>query len=70
MLNIQIDNPELEKNIKQTYGDDAQSMGRAFFDFIHQQKIKHDIGVSIKQLDDGKAISMEKVMKHLQAKYE
>ena len=70
MLNIQIDNPELEKSIKQTYGDDTKSIGKAFFDFIQQQKLKQDIGVSIQQLDDGKAIPMENVMRDIQGKYE
>jgi len=55
MLNIQIDNPELEENIKQTYGDDVQSMASAFGEFIKQQRIRQDIAVSIKQLDAGEA---------------
>lgn len=70
MLNIHIDNPELEKNIKQTYGDDTRSIARAFFEFIHQQKIKQDIGVSIEQLESGEGISLGDVMKDIRAKYE
>ncbi len=70
MLKIQIDNPELEKSIKQTYGNDTKSIAKAFSDFIQQQKLKQDIGVSITQLDDGKAIPMENVMRDIQTKYE
>jgi len=43
MLNIQIDNPELEKNIRQTYGDDSQLIANAFLEFIRQQGIKSRI---------------------------
>lgn len=70
MLKIQIDNPELEKSIKQTYGHDTKSIAKAFSDFIQQQKLKQDIGISITQFDDGKAIPMENVMRDIQAKYE
>lgn len=69
MLNIHIDNPELEKNIKQTYGEDTKSIARAFFDFIQQQKIKQDIGISIEQLDAGKGIPLGDAMKDIRAKY-
>ena len=70
MLNIHIDNPELEKNIKQTYGEDTNSIARAFFEFIQQQKIKQDIGISIEQLDAGKGILLADVMNDIRAKYE
>ena len=70
MLKIQIDNPELEKSIKQTYGNDTKSIAKAFSDFIQQQKLKQDIGISITQLDDCNAIPMENVMRDIQAKYE
>ena len=70
MVNIQIDNPELEVIIKQTYGNNTKSIGRAFFDFIQQQKLNQDIGVSITQLDDGREIPMENVMRDIQATYE
>lgn len=70
MLNIHIDNPELEKNIKQTYGEDTKSIARAFSDFIQQQKIKQDIGISIEQLDAGEALPLGDVMNDIRAKYE
>jgi len=70
MLNIHIDNPELEKDIKQTYGDDTRSIASAFFEFIRQQKIKQDIGVSIEQLESGEGISLGDVMKDIRSKYE
>lgn len=58
MLNIHIDNPELEQSIKQAYGEDTKSIANAFFEFIQQQKIKQDIGISIEQLDAGESISL------------
>lgn len=70
MLNISIDNPELEKKLKQAYGDDEPSMTRAFCDFIEQQKIKYDIGISIKQFDAGDSIPLKKVMNNIRVKYE
>ena len=70
MLNIQIDNPELEKNIRQTYGDDSQSIANAFLEFIRQQSIKQDIGISIKQLDAGEGLPLTQVMEGIRSKYE
>ena len=70
MLNIHIDNPELERSIKQTYGEDSNSIARAFAEFIHQQRIKQDIGVSIEQLDAGEGISMKQTINDIRGKYE
>ena len=70
MLNIRIDNPELEKNIRQTYGEDTISIANAFSEFIHQQKIKQDIGSSIEQLDAGEGLTLGNVMEDVRAKYE
>ncbi|MCF6286717.1 MAG: hypothetical protein L3K26_16215 [Candidatus Hydrogenedentes bacterium] len=70
MLNIQIDNPELEESIQQCYGDDFESIAKAFFAFIQQERIKRDIGVSITQLDSGEGIPMRAVMQEIRAKYE
>ena len=47
MLNIPIDDPELEKSIRETYGDNAQSIARAFAAFIQQEQLKDDIRVSV-----------------------
>ena len=70
MLNIQIDNPELEKSIKRAYGDDTQSIAIAFSEFIQQQKIKRDIGISIKQLNAGEGIPLADAIGEIRAKYE
>jgi len=70
MLNIHIDNPELEKNIKQTYGEDTKSIAKAFFEFIQQKKIKQDVDISIEQLDTGEGIPLGEVMDSIRAKYE
>jgi len=70
MLNIQIDNPELEQQVKETYGDDLQSVAQAFSAFIQQERIKRDVGVSIAQLDAGKGLPMKTVMQEIRSKYE
>jgi len=70
MLNIQIDNPELEKSIQQAYGDDVHSLANAFGEFIKQQEIKQDISISIKQLDAGEGLPLNEVMKEVRRKYE
>lgn len=70
MLNIRIDNPELERSIKQTYGDDSGSLAKAFAEFVRQQRIKQDIGVSIEQLDAGEGIPLEQAIADIRAKYE
>ncbi|VAW97231.1 hypothetical protein MNBD_GAMMA21-866 [hydrothermal vent metagenome] len=70
MLNIHIDNPELEQSIRQTYGEDTKSIANAFFEFIQQQKIKQDIGVSIEQLKAGEGIPLDTAMREIRSKYE
>ena len=70
MLNIQIDNPELEESIRQTYGDDAQSIANAFAAFIRQQRVRQDIGVSIRQLDAGESVPLAEVMEGARSEYE
>jgi len=70
MLNIQIDNPDLEKNIRQIYGNNPQLISNDFLTFIKQKSIKNDIGVSIKQLDAGEGLPLTKVIKDIRSKYE
>lgn len=70
MLKIQIDNPELEASIKQTFGNDSQSIAAAFAAFIRQQRIKQDVGVSIRQLDAGEGVPLAQVMERMRSKYE
>ena len=70
MLCIQIDNSELEENIKQTYGSDEKSLANAFFDFIQTKKIKQDIGISIQQIDSGEAINLKETMDDIRKPYE
>ena len=70
MLNIHIDDPELEQNIKQTFGEDTRAIARAFFEFIQQQRINQDIGVSIEQLEAGESVALGEVVKDIRAKYE
>jgi hypothetical protein len=70
MLNIHIDDPELERDIRQTFGDDARSIARAFSRFIQQQRIRQDIGVSIEQLEAGESTALGDVVKDIRTKYE
>ena len=53
MLNIQIDNPELEESIRQTYGGDVRAIANAFAAFVREQRIRQDVGISISQLEAG-----------------
>ncbi len=70
MLNIEINNPELEENLKQLYGNNKQSLVTAFADFVQQRKIKQDIGTSISQFDAGEALPLQDVMQALRKEYE
>ena len=75
MLTINIDNPELEQSIKQTYGNDKQTLAREFMDFLQltksqQKRIKQDINISIQQLDAGEGIPIEDVFKDIKSRYE
>ena len=57
-------------SIKQTYGDDVQSIANAFGEFIKQQRIRQDIAVSIQQLDAGEGMAMIEVMEGIRSEYE
>ncbi len=70
MLNIRIDNPELEKSLKQCYGDDSQSIAKAFLKFVQQENIKRDVGISIEQLDAEEGVPLSEVMREARKKYE
>ncbi|MGR8932458.1 MAG: hypothetical protein ACU836_17680 [Gammaproteobacteria bacterium] len=70
MLNIEIDNPELEANLKQLFGNNQQSIAYAFAEFVRQQKVKQDIGVSIAQLEAGEGLSLNETMQSIRQKYE
>ncbi len=70
MLNIQIDDRELENSIRQVYGDNTQTIARAFAAFIQQEQLKDDIRISVQQLENGEAIPLRTVMQDLRARYE
>ena len=70
MLNIQINNPSLELLLKQTYGNDNQSIAEAFYEFLKQKKIQQDVDISITQLDNGEGIPLEQAMNRIRSKYE
>ncbi|MBI2425055.1 MAG: hypothetical protein HYV27_19675 [Candidatus Hydrogenedentes bacterium] len=70
MLHIQIDDPELEKSLQETYGADTHAIAQDFLAFIRQERIRQDIGISITQLDAGEAMPLKVVMQEIRAKYE
>jgi hypothetical protein len=65
MLNIVIDNPELEANLQQLFGNNQQSLVSAFAEFVQQRKIKQDIGVSIAELEAGEGLSLRETMQSI-----
>jgi len=69
MLNIQIDDPELEKKIRYAFGGNDELIGNAFVEFIQLQKIKRDAAISIRQHDAGHSQSLSNVMGDVRAKY-
>ena len=70
MLNIQIDNPALEADLKQTFGDNPQSVARAFAEFVQTKRIGDDIKVSLSQLEQGHALPSADVFNSIRARYE
>jgi hypothetical protein len=70
MLNIEIDDTEIENSIKQLYGENTVTIKNAFVEFIQQQKNKYDIGISIKELDQGESIDLATVVKEISSKYD
>ena len=70
MLSIQIDNPELEKSLEQVFGGNEDLISNAFVEFVQLQKVKQDVGISIKQLDAGNVKSLKNVMMDIRAEYE
>ena len=70
MLTIKIDDPDLERSIRQAYGDNSRLLVDAFVEFLRQQGVREDIGVSIEQLDSGSGIPLAQVMAEIRGKYE
>lgn len=70
MLNIHIDDPELEKDIRKTLGDDSRTIANAFAEFIRHRSIQQDIGISIEQLESGEAVPLADAIKDIRTKYE
>jgi hypothetical protein len=69
MLNLQINDPELERNLIQTYGDNKQSIIEAFTQFIKNQNIKNDVTISKKQAINGEFIELDTVFDSICDKY-
>ena len=70
MINITINNPDLEKTLQQTYGDNHHRLIQEFSQFIQQAKIQSDIGISIEQLEQGKGIKLADAFQQVKALYE
>lgn len=69
MLSIQIDNPELERCIHERFGGNPDLVAQAFSDFLRQDQIRHDVKVSIDQLEAGEGIPMKAVMQEIRQKF-
>ena len=69
MLTIKIDDPDLERSIRQAYGDNSRLLVDAFVEFLRQQRVREDIGVSIEQLDSGSSIPLAQVMAEIRRKF-
>jgi hypothetical protein len=70
MLSIQIDNPELEAELKQAFGSDPQSVVKAFADFVQVRRLADDIQTSIAELEQDKALKSADVFTSIRARYE
>ena len=69
MLNLQINDPELEQNLRQAYGNDNQSIIEAFSQFVKQQRIKQDITVSKEQAINAEVIELDEMVAPICARY-
>lgn len=70
MLNIQIDNSDIENDIKQVYGENSQDVVVAFAEFLQAKRIAEDVRVSIEEFDQGKGIPSASVFASIKAKYQ
>lgn len=70
LLNLQIDNKELEEQLLKQFGGDTESIARAFLEFLREERIREDIGVSVSQLEAGEGVPLRAVMQEIRAKYE
>ncbi len=70
MIHLEINNPELEKTIQQTFGNDQESLVLAFTEFLHKKKIQKDIQVSIQQIEQKKVLTLERTFEQVRSRYE
>lgn len=70
MLSIQIDNPELEAELKQAFGNNPQFVVKAFADFVQARRLADDIQTSIAELEQDKALKSADVFTFIRARYE
>lgn len=69
MLSIEIDSPELEKSLRERFGNDTRSIADAFRAFVEQERIKQDVEVSISQLEAGEGVPLRDAMKEILTVY-
>jgi acyl-CoA hydrolase len=70
MLNLQINDIELEQYLKNTYGNNTQSITEAFTQFVKFQKIKRDVVISKEQAKNDQVIGLDKAIDDICEKYE
>lgn len=70
MLNIQIDNPDIEEDLKRAYGEDKSRLNQLFTEFLLEKRIKSDIEQSLRDIESGQVVSLQEVMQEVRSIYE
>jgi hypothetical protein len=70
MLTIQIDNAEIEQDLKRAFGEDKASLSHLFNAFLLEKRIKADLQQSLNDIDQGQVFSLQDVMQEARAQYE
>ena len=70
MLTIHVEDQEVERYQRQTYGENTASMAAAFAEFVHRKRVMADIEISIQQLESGQGVPLGEAMSQLRQHYE
>lgn len=70
MLTIQIDNPEIEQDLKRAYGEDSATLSQLFAEFLLEKRVKSDLEQSLHDIEKGRVFSLQDVIQEARSKYE
>lgn len=70
MLTIQIDNPEIEQDLKRAYGEDSANVSQLFAEFLLEKRLKSDIAQSLSEIEKGQIFSLQEVIQEARSKYD